>query len=242
LTAEKFGRSANGDINLKVPLQLSRGRYLFRARFSAQGRDNEIFVGIKVDGEVVFRYHTNTAFMADSYRDWVVHLERPGKVAPYLRFIVGRDDTLRWDGSRCFGFLLSMELRGESLIEERPIPNLARNATGEQGTWRNQHANLVPQRLGPRNATDIKNIRVLKEVCGLTCKEAPRILTAFKLNQFVGRMKEVKNILYATCPPRLPKLKANIWVRSPDDRFSPLNCFPFSALDIDFNEKRVRLV
>jgi len=104
LTAEMFGRSANGDVNLKVPLELSMGRYLFRARFSAQRRDNEVIAGIEVDGEVVFRYHTNTSFMADSYRDWVVHLERPGKVAPYLRFTVGRDDTLRWDGVDVFWF------------------------------------------------------------------------------------------------------------------------------------------
>jgi FkbM family methyltransferase len=102
LTAEMFERSANGDVNLKAPLELSNGRYLFRARFTAQGRDNEIFAGIEVDGEVVFRYHANTAFMADSYRDWVIHLERPGKVAPYLRFVAGGDDTFRWHGVEVF--------------------------------------------------------------------------------------------------------------------------------------------
>ena len=102
LTPEMFGRSTNGDIGLKIPLEVSAGRYLFRAKFSAQGRDNEVFAGIEVDGEVVFRYHTYTAFMAESYRDWVVHVDWPGKVAPYLRFIAGKDDTLRWDGVDVF--------------------------------------------------------------------------------------------------------------------------------------------
>ncbi len=55
-----------------------------------------------MDGEVVFRYHTFTAFMADSYRDWVVHLDWPGKIGPYLRFVVGHDDTLKWDGVDIF--------------------------------------------------------------------------------------------------------------------------------------------
>jgi FkbM family methyltransferase len=99
---DQFQRSDNGDISLKVPLEVSAGRYLCRARFSAQGRNNEVFAGIEVDGEVVFRYHTFTAFMADSYRDWVIHLDWPGKIAPYLRFIVGSDDTLRWDGVDVF--------------------------------------------------------------------------------------------------------------------------------------------
>jgi FkbM family methyltransferase len=102
LTWDTFRRSENGDITLKVPLEVSAGRYLCRAKFSAQGRDNEVFAGIEVDGEVVFRYHTYTALMADSYSDWVVHLERPGRIAPYLRFIVGSDDTLQWNGVDVF--------------------------------------------------------------------------------------------------------------------------------------------
>lgn len=102
LTADMFQRSENGSRTLKTPLDVSSGRYLCRAKFRARGRDNEIFAGVEVDGEVVFRYHTYTAFMADSYRDWVVHLDWPGKIAPYLRFNVGRDDTLQWDGVDIF--------------------------------------------------------------------------------------------------------------------------------------------
>ena len=102
LTAEMFQRSENGSFSLKNPLEVPAGRYLFRAKFSAQGRDNEIFAGVEVDDEVVFRYHTYSAFMAESYRDWVIHLDWPAKVAPYLRFIVGSDDTLQWDGVDVF--------------------------------------------------------------------------------------------------------------------------------------------
>jgi FkbM family methyltransferase len=97
LTADMFQCSENGSRTLKTPLDVPSGRYLCRAKFSARGRDNEIFAGVEIDGEVVFRYHTYTAFMADSYRDWVVHLDWPGKIAPYLRFNVGRDDTLQWE-------------------------------------------------------------------------------------------------------------------------------------------------
>lgn len=40
--------------------------------------------------------------MADGYRDRVVYLDRPAKVAPYLRFVAGADDTLQWDGVDVF--------------------------------------------------------------------------------------------------------------------------------------------
>jgi hypothetical protein len=64
--------------------------------------DDIAFAGDFVDGEVVFRYHTFTAFMADSYRDWVIHLDWPGEIGPYLGSIVGSDDTLQWDGVDVF--------------------------------------------------------------------------------------------------------------------------------------------
>jgi hypothetical protein len=46
----------------------------------------------------VFRYHTHTAFLAECYREWVVQLDRPTKVAPFLRFLNGSDPTLDWRG------------------------------------------------------------------------------------------------------------------------------------------------
>ena len=88
----------DGGIEIEKPLTLPAGRYLCRADFSASGRDNEIFAGLEIDGEVVLRYHTYTSFMADSYRDWVFALRKPSEVAPYLRFIKGTDESLAWRG------------------------------------------------------------------------------------------------------------------------------------------------
>ena len=50
-------------------------------------------------GLVIFRYHTFTRYMAASYADWVIQLERPALVAPYLRFLPERDPTLLWRGA-----------------------------------------------------------------------------------------------------------------------------------------------
>lgn len=99
LPAERFCQAANGDISMIEPVPLPAGRYLVHADFTADGNDNSVFAGLEADGEVVFRYHTFTRFMAGSYADWVIQLERPALVAPYLRFLSGGDPTLRWRGA-----------------------------------------------------------------------------------------------------------------------------------------------
>jgi FkbM family methyltransferase len=88
----------NGDISLRVPFMLPAGRYIVRAEFTAGGTDNEVFAGVEADGAVIFRYHTFTRFMAQSYRDWVIQLDRPARVSPYLRFVRGSDGSLQWNG------------------------------------------------------------------------------------------------------------------------------------------------
>ena len=98
LPAGRFRRAANGDISLTAPLDLPAGRYLVRADFTAEGTDNAVFAGVEADGEVIFRYHTFTRFMAESYSDWVIQLDRPARVAPFIRFLEGADPTLRWNG------------------------------------------------------------------------------------------------------------------------------------------------
>ena len=98
LPGDRFMRAANGDISLTAPLDLPAGRYLVRADFTAEGTDNAVFAGVEADGEVIFRYHTFTRFMAESYADWVIQLDRPARVAPYVRFLEGADPTLRWNG------------------------------------------------------------------------------------------------------------------------------------------------
>lgn len=99
-----FRRSAEGSYEIVTPVSLPAGRYLCRADFSAAGTDNEIFAGIDIDGAVALRYHTYTRFMADSYRDWVFALQKNSKVAPYLRFVKGQDETLDWRGVEILRF------------------------------------------------------------------------------------------------------------------------------------------
>ncbi len=100
LLATQFRRAANGDIGLAEPLDLPAGRYLMSVDFTAHGTENSVFAGVESDGEVIFRYHTYTSFMAQSYADWVIQLDRPARVAPFLRFLEGADPTLRWNGVR----------------------------------------------------------------------------------------------------------------------------------------------
>jgi FkbM family methyltransferase len=97
-------RPSNGGYEIEKPVTLPAGRYICRADFSASGKDNEIFAGVEVDGEVVVRYHTYTSFMADSYRDWVFTLRKTSNVAPYLRFLRGADETLNWRGVNILRF------------------------------------------------------------------------------------------------------------------------------------------
>lgn len=98
LSAALFERKANGDIVMPKSLHLPAGRYIVRADFSAEGVDNEVFAGVEADGEVIFRYHTYTRLMAESYTYWVIQLDREAQISPYLRFLRGTDPTLRWNG------------------------------------------------------------------------------------------------------------------------------------------------
>jgi len=99
LPAERFHQAKNGDIRMPEPVSLPAGRYLVHADFTAEGTDNSAHAGVEADGEVIFRYHTFTRFLAESYADWVIQLERPALVALYLRFLSGSDPTLRWRGA-----------------------------------------------------------------------------------------------------------------------------------------------
>jgi FkbM family methyltransferase len=87
LSAEDFRILENGSVAQKSPLQLEQGRYLIDADFTAEGTDNEMMCGIKVEREVVFRYHTHTRFLASSYRDWVLNLTESAAIELYFDFI-----------------------------------------------------------------------------------------------------------------------------------------------------------
>ena len=98
LSADRFTVAPRGDITLRQPLPLPAGRYIVHADFAADGTDNETFSGVEADGEVIFRYHTYTGFLAQSYKDWVIHLDYPAAIVTYLRFLRGGDPGLRWNG------------------------------------------------------------------------------------------------------------------------------------------------
>ncbi|MBX9699753.1 MAG: FkbM family methyltransferase [Acetobacteraceae bacterium] len=100
LTAGEFIRATDGSISLAEPIALPPGRYIVAADFSASGRDNDIWAGVEADGEMIFRYHTYTSFMAESYSEWVIQLDRPARISPFLRFLGGSDPSLRWNGAR----------------------------------------------------------------------------------------------------------------------------------------------
>jgi FkbM family methyltransferase len=99
LPADRFAIAANGDISLPEPLELPPGRYIIRADFTAEGTDNEVFAGIEADDDVIFRYHTHTRFMAESYTDWPIQLDQRTRIKPYMRFVRGSDPSLRWNGT-----------------------------------------------------------------------------------------------------------------------------------------------
>jgi hypothetical protein len=97
LDEARFERD-NGSIQLPEPLQLPAGRYLVHADFTGSSSDNEVFAGVHADGETIFRYHTNTQFLATSYCDWPIHLDRLARIQPFLNFLNGSDPGLVWRG------------------------------------------------------------------------------------------------------------------------------------------------
>jgi FkbM family methyltransferase len=99
LPAGRFAIAANGDVSLPESLELPPGRYIIRADFTAEGADNEVLAGVETDDDVIFRYHTHTRFMAESYTDWPIQLDHRTRIKPYLRFVRGGDPSLKWNGA-----------------------------------------------------------------------------------------------------------------------------------------------
>lgn len=77
---------------LQQPLKLDQGRYLIDLDFAAEGTQNEMMCGVKANGQVIFRYHAYTKLLADSYRDWIIHLDRPSSVELYFDFLNSTND------------------------------------------------------------------------------------------------------------------------------------------------------
>lgn len=96
-------RSLTADLskNQLGHIKLNSGRYLFEVEMSATGSDNEMMTGISEGDTPLFRYHTNTSFLASSYRDWPIHLMRDSTVRLFFDFKNGtRDHTFRVDGAK----------------------------------------------------------------------------------------------------------------------------------------------
>jgi FkbM family methyltransferase len=100
LRASDFARTGNTFAS-SAPMHLGPGRYLMDVFFAASGTSNELMCGVKVDGQVVFRYHGYSKLIADSYRDWVVDVTRGSDIELYFDFINGTfDDTFVLSGAR----------------------------------------------------------------------------------------------------------------------------------------------
>lgn len=100
LRADAFSRAGNSFVS-SAPVRLGPGRYLMDVSIAASGTSNELMCGVKVDGQVVFRYHGYSKLIADSYRDWVVDVTRDSDVELYFDFINGTfDDSFVLSGAR----------------------------------------------------------------------------------------------------------------------------------------------
>jgi FkbM family methyltransferase len=97
LATNDLGRREATDLSC-IPLQ--PGRYVIETLISADRQDNEIMAGIEADGQPLVRYHTNTKFLADSYRFMPFHLDRPANVGVFFQFQAGtHDPTFRIEGA-----------------------------------------------------------------------------------------------------------------------------------------------
>jgi methyltransferase FkbM-like protein len=70
--------------DLQVDDPVGPGRFVVRVRFDNVSKEDHIFAGLRADGEVILRYETNSAFLADSYSSWPVQLARPQTILPFI--------------------------------------------------------------------------------------------------------------------------------------------------------------
>jgi FkbM family methyltransferase len=92
LTGDDFIATSSSMITLKNPLKLDKGRYIIDLDFAAQGTDNEIMCGVKVQENIIFRYHAYTKLIAESYKDWVIDLTKTCEANIYFEFLNDTSD------------------------------------------------------------------------------------------------------------------------------------------------------
>ena len=100
-TVHDFEASGKGPISLKSEIFLEKGRYVINVDMTAEGRDNEMMCGVRVGDKVILRYHAYTQCLAQSYREWVIHLPKPSGIKLYFEFLNDtRDDTFLVKGAK----------------------------------------------------------------------------------------------------------------------------------------------
>ncbi len=92
LTGDDFQQTTPAITELKQPLTLEKGRYLIDMKFTADGRDNDMMCEVVADNKIIFRYHAYSNLLADSYRDWVINLDRTSKINIRFRFLNNTND------------------------------------------------------------------------------------------------------------------------------------------------------
>ncbi|QUS62001.1 FkbM family methyltransferase [Synechocystis sp. PCC 7339] len=92
LDADHFKQTKDGSVCLKSNLLLPKGRYLIDWDFTAEGTQNDLMCGVKVNDKVIFRYHAFSQLLASSYRDWVINLPETSEIQLYFEFQHGTQD------------------------------------------------------------------------------------------------------------------------------------------------------
>lgn len=79
LVAVAEGQSPDG-------IELPPGRYVFEVDMHSDRDDNEMMVGLRTENVPLFRYHSNTKFLCQSYKSWAIDLDAPTRVIPFFEF------------------------------------------------------------------------------------------------------------------------------------------------------------
>jgi FkbM family methyltransferase len=104
LTPEDFRPNAASGMT-SVMFDFQAGRYLLDLNFTARGRDNHLFAGVRLNGKDLFRYNAYSALLAQSYAKWLLDVPAPGQLSIYFEFVDGtRDDSLILAGGEIFSF------------------------------------------------------------------------------------------------------------------------------------------
>ncbi|HVA49109.1 MAG TPA: FkbM family methyltransferase [Pirellulales bacterium] len=109
---DDFLTEPNGDVRLKRRFDLETGRYLVATEIVAGGPDNEVHIGVQGDRTDLLRYHGDTAWLAQSYRDWIIDLRRKKSIDLFVRFLRGScDPGLEFKSAAIYRFPALSNLR-----------------------------------------------------------------------------------------------------------------------------------